>query len=251
VIGLAAAFLFVISSRLQAQQKILSLSHGSSTVQHTLHADWSGVYKGLSSNARLSGGRTVTPNIDVIIPQHLQPWALTKQQATSWDDDTAATCQLEGIFRAFRSGSEFDLLPSAGTITIVPQGIEVVGVRRIHLDRGHPTTLVPSWNGDSVGHWEGDTLVVDTIGFNDKSWLGSDREPHTEVLHMVERMRLIEGGQYLEIDTYIEDQNALTSPYSYVTYYKRTQSDITEFVCNENIGPWKHSSATKPQPDKP
>ena len=65
-------------------------------------------------------------------------------------------------------------------------------VRNIFTDgREHPKDLNPSWMGDSIGKWEGDTLVVDTVGFNDKTWLDNDGHPHTEDLHVVERIRRV------------------------------------------------------------
>lgn len=77
-------------------------------------------------------------------------------------------------------------------------------------------------------------MVIDTIGYNDKSWLFSDREPHTEALHVIERMRLLEGGKLLEIVTTVEDPKALKAPYTYSRYAWRTNVDRPESVCNEN-----------------
>ena len=66
-------------------------------------------------------------------------------------------------------------------------------VRQIFTDgRKHPEDMVPSWMGDSIGKWEGDTLVVDSIGFNDKTWLDQVGHPHSEELHLVERIRRAE-----------------------------------------------------------
>ncbi len=65
-------------------------------------------------------------------------------------------------------------------------------VRNIFTDgRQHPSDLSPSWMGDAIGKWEGDTLVVDTVGFNDKTWLDNDGLPHSEDLHVVERIRRV------------------------------------------------------------
>ncbi len=70
-------------------------------------------------------------------------------------------------------------------------------VRRIYLDVPHSKNLKPSWDGESIGHYEGDTLVVDTIGLNDKTLIDYYRTPHTTALHVVERFRLIEEGKTL------------------------------------------------------
>src|SRR4029077_11000879 len=89
--------------------------------------------------------------------------------------------------------------------------LNVVGVRRIYLMDRHPAHLAASWLGHSIGRWEGDTFVIDTIGFNDKSWLMSGMEPHTEELHVVERVRAVGDGSLLEFRTTVEDRKALTS----------------------------------------
>ncbi len=88
-----------------------------------------------------------------------------------------------------------------------------------------PTIRFPVWNGHSVGHWEGDTLVVDTIGFNDKSWLFGCMDPHTEEAHLIERIRSVSSGAdkgpFLGINLTVEDRHALTSAYTYNRYYKK------------------------------
>jgi hypothetical protein len=85
-------------------------------------------------------------------------------------------------------------------------------------------------------------LIVDTIGFNDKSWLMSDREPHSEALEVVERMRLVADGAYLEIQTTVEDPKALVTDYTFTRYYKKLEVGVQtdESVCNEDIEVWKH-----------
>jgi hypothetical protein len=86
--------------------------------------------------------------------------------------------------------------------------------RLIYLgDRPHPAELGPSWYGDSIGKWEGDTLVVDTIGFNDRSWLDSVGHPHTEQLHVTERYRRPNAGN-LELEVTIEDPGAYAKPFT-------------------------------------
>ena len=108
------------------------------------------------------------------------------------------------------------------------------GFRQIYLDgRGHPKDLGPTWNGHSIGHWEGDTLVVDTVGFNDKSWLPNSY-PHTEKLHITERYRRPDLGR-LEIEFTIEDPDTFNQPW----VIKRAadlapNEEVLETICNEN-----------------
>jgi hypothetical protein len=107
-------------------------------------------------------------------------------------------------------------------------------VRRIYLDVPHSENPKPSWYGESVGHYEDDTLVVDTIGLNDKTFVDNFRTPHTEKLHVVERFKLIDGGRALEANIKIEDPDAFVEPWSAIQRYERVQQPMLESVCAEN-----------------
>jgi hypothetical protein len=86
--------------------------------------------------------------------------------------------------------------------------------RQIFTDgRPHDTNLGPSWNGDSIGHWEGDTLIVDTVRFNDKTWLDRVGHPHSDALHLVERIRRINHDHLID-DLTIEDPKAYIKPWT-------------------------------------
>jgi hypothetical protein len=100
----------------------------------------------------------------------------------------------------------------------------------VYLDRAHPRDLLPSDFGNSVGHWEGDTLVVDSIGFNDRTdvYYGI---AHTKALHIVERLRIVDG--YLENRVTFDDPGAFTSPFSYIQAFLRTDP-MQEYVCAQN-----------------
>lgn len=83
----------------------------------------------------------------------------------------------------------------------------------IHLDRQHPQSLSPTYKGDSVGHYEGSTLVVDSTGFNTKTWLDSAGSPHTDQLHLVTRISKSDGGRKLEFLTTYADPHMYTTPF--------------------------------------
>ena len=107
--------------------------------------------------------------------------------------------------------------------------------RQVFLDgRGHPRDPNPSWMGHSVGHWEGDTLVVDTVGFNDRSWLDPQGHPHTDRMRVTERMRRPDLG-HLEIEITIDDPGAYAKPWVIQRAADLDlNDDIGEYVCNEN-----------------
>ena len=175
------------------------------------HSDWTGFYT-LAGNRDLAaaGLKQDYPGEDLnnlIIP-HLQPWAKARMEATDGiADDTGQVCLPDGIFRYPSMAGRFVWLEERGRIVMVFQNVNTAGVRRIYLDQPHPKNPVPSWNGHSTGRWEGDILFVDTIGFNDKSWLDNVGHPHTDRMHVTERIRRPELG-HLEIEFTIDDPGA-------------------------------------------
>jgi len=108
-------------------------------------------------------------------------------------------------------------------------------VRHIYLDVPHSENPKPSWYGESVGHYEGDTLVIDTIGLNDKTFVDNYRTPHTEKLHVVERWKMMDDGKMLEVDIRVEDPDAFNAPWSAIQRYRRAQPrPLGEEACAEN-----------------
>jgi hypothetical protein len=109
-------------------------------------------------------------------------------------------------------------------------------VRHIYLTDQHPNNVKPSWFGDSIGHYEnGDTLVVDTIGLNTRTFVDQFRTPHTEKLHVVERYRLVDGGKAIEAIASVDDPGAFTMPWRAMQRYRRVEpGPMQENVCSEN-----------------
>jgi len=108
-------------------------------------------------------------------------------------------------------------------------------VRQIFTDgRQHPKDLIPSWMGDSIGTWEGDTLVVDTVGFNDKTWLDLGGHPHSEALRIVERYRRRDFG-HMEVELTFDDPQMYTKSFTIkIPFNLLADADIFEMFCNEN-----------------
>ena len=108
-------------------------------------------------------------------------------------------------------------------------------VRRVYLDVPHSANPKPSWYGESVGHYDGDELVVDTIGMNDKTFVDNYRTPHTEKLHVVERYRMIDDGKQLQVTVTVDDPGAFTMPWTAIQRWKRRENEaLIELVCAEN-----------------
>jgi hypothetical protein len=156
-------------------------------------------------------------DLDNAAGRNLMPWvreALRKQNDLALrgrnGESREARCWETGV-------PAFHLNP--GVMHIIQTPKEVVlfltgRVRHIWLNVPHSANPEPSWYGESVGHYEGDTLVVDTIGFNDKTFVDSYRTPHTGKLHVVERFRLIDDGNTLEVAFTVEDPGAFYQPWA-------------------------------------
>ncbi len=107
-------------------------------------------------------------------------------------------------------------------------------IRHVYMDSPHSKNLKPSWYGESVGHYEGDTLVVDTIGLSTKAAVDYYLTPHTDKLHVVERYRVIDDGKTLEVTFTVDDPGAFTTPWSASQrYQKAPQPAMEEVVCAE------------------
>jgi hypothetical protein len=118
------------------------------------------------------------------------------------------------------------VVQSPKEVVMVWQGNHVV--RRIHLNVPHGRNVKPSWFGDSVGHYEGDTLVVDTIGIDKRGFIDGFQTPHSEELHVVERFRMVDNGMRMEIQLYVEDRGAFTTPWRAVQRWRRVEPGVAE-----------------------
>jgi hypothetical protein len=108
-------------------------------------------------------------------------------------------------------------------------------IRRIYMNVPHTEHPKPSWTGESVGHYEGDELVVDTVGLNDKTFVDNYYTPHTAQMHVVERFKLINGGKTLQDTLTIEDPGAFTTPWTAIQRWTRNnRGPLEEISCAEN-----------------
>ena len=195
--------------------------------------DITGVYQIVSSATVLPGG---LKNIGG--PSDVPLTSSAKDQMKSIDvkTDPARHCQPVGPFRmTAREDNKIELIPtSTGTVVILFEDLSRGVMRTIYTNRGHRTDLGPLWMGDSIGKWEGDTLVVDTNSFGDQTWLNEEGAQHSEALHMIERIRPISGGKYLEYKVTAEDPKTLAKPYTYTRYYERSATEIAQDNCIED-----------------
>ncbi len=172
----------------------------------------------------------------------LQPWAVERMKKNN-ADVLAGKVAFTADSRCYPSGVPSFLLFPANPVRFIQTAKEVIMVwqqnaeiRRVFLNVPHSAHPKPSWYGESVGHYEnGDTLVVDTIGQNDKTYVDNYLTPHTTQLHVIERFRLINGGRTIEVNVHVEDPGAFTTAWNAIQRYRRTDAaPMEEMVCAEN-----------------
>jgi hypothetical protein len=137
------------------------------------------------------------------------------------------------LFMAYGGGNPIIFLQTPKEVWLLFTGD--MRVRRVYLDVPHSANPKPSWYGESVGRYEGDSLIIDTIGLNDKTIADIYRTPHTEKMHLVERWRMVDGGEAMEATFTVDDPDAFYEPWSGMRRYRRSQQDeLPEIVCAEN-----------------
>jgi hypothetical protein len=172
----------------------------------------------------------------------LQPW--TREELRKVNDRAlTATVMFTRKERCWPIGVPGFLLYPVTPVYFVQTAREVVMIweedhmaRHVYLTDRHSPSLKPSWFGESIGHYEnGDTLVVDTMGLNTKTFVDSFRTPHTEQLHVIERFRIVDGAKALDVDVHVEDPGAFTMPWNARQHYTRVdRGPLREQVCAEN-----------------
>jgi hypothetical protein len=177
-------------------------------------------------------------------PPAMTPWAQAKfdeAKPTFGDravpvaetNDPVYECFPPGTPRIYFHPFPMEIVQTPGRILMVFEYDHII--RQIWTDgREHRDDLAPMWMGDSTGHWEGDTLVVETTNFNDRTWIDREGVPHSEQLRVLERLHINDNGD-LQIDITIEDPVAFPAPWTGQRFYARSDWNIEEFMCMDNV----------------
>jgi hypothetical protein len=212
--------------------------------QTAQHSGWAKTQAG-SATPDFSGVWFVREYHKNILPKEdppFQPWAEALYQkrdlqASHADPDSGpdptARCIPPGIPRTMLQPFPWEIVQARDRVVMIFEYQSLV--RQIFTDgRGHPKDLEPTYMGHSIGRYEGDTLVVDTIGFNDKTWLDPKGLPHTDALHVLERIRRVDHDS-LEDDYSIDDPKAYRKPWTAQKFFALKPAwQIQEYVCAEN-----------------
>ena len=165
---------------------------------------------------------------------------------TESNDPIYHTCVPIGFPRVFLYPLPMQIIQAPGEIIML---FEYDSLRHpIYTDgRPHDTTLGPLWMGDSIGHWEGDTLVADTVNFNDKTWLDRMGHPHSGDLHVVERIRRTDHDHLVD-DITFDDPKAYTKPWTaHLPFVLKPKWTLAEVFCeDENSFQGIEDDETKP-----
>jgi len=190
-------------------------------------------------NAKVSENSTF-PVSDTTNPI-LQPWA--REQLAKWNRQVLSghpfysehsNCWPMGVpaFLLYPV-APVHFIQAANEVTIVWQGDHMV--RHVYLNVPHSADPKLSWYGDSVGHYEGDTLVVDTIALTPRTYVDEFRTPHTDRLHVTERFHVVNDGKTMQVDVHVEDPGTFTTPWDAMQRYRRVSlGPLQEQTCSEN-----------------
>jgi hypothetical protein len=170
----------------------------------------------------------------------MTPWAREKLKAArppfgvnatfdNPNDPVEKYCDPPGLTRMYSFPWQFTIVQTPAQVYILFEYFHTWRV--VTMNQPHPKDLDSTWLGDSVGKYEGDTLVIDTVGLNDKSWLDNVGHPHSDALHTVERFRRADHDT-LRLDLTIDDPKAYTKPWTATKTYKLSKFPLGETMCS-------------------
>ena len=196
--------------------------------------DLTGPWMGGGSNADIEREGGLKPGE---LP--LLPWAKELRDKRKEEDEPYTACLPMSVPRVNPYPWKFAMSYTSKGLTyiyILHETGDAGAHRVVYMDgRKHPDDLLPTWWGHSIGSWEGDTLVIDTVGYNDKFWFDSRGTPHTEKLHTIERWTRINYGTLVN-DFTLDDPGAFSKPVhlKFTAKLMRPDLDLMEFICLEN-----------------
>ena len=196
--------------------------------------DLSGIWSG-------PGGGSYDRNVARDLkPADIQPWAeaIYQQRVRDLGKDAPRAACLPDPFPYYHIVDIARFVQAPGLIVVLYQGTTNSMHRTIFTDgRPLPTDPTPTWMGYSTGRWEGDTLVVETGGFNDRGWLDIEGHPHTEALHIIERFHRRDFG-HMDLEMTIDDPKTFTRPFSFkIPKTLLPDTDLLESVCEHDSSP--------------
>jgi len=256
---LAGALLLALSHTEVAAQPgyVPVLQDGPALWQHP----FGGVFPPVSGSAlptwqdpsrRLVAGRTW--HIADLSNPNLKQWAkdilkkdIEEIDAGKLQFTPGSACLPTGVPNFFQDGGPFLIVQAPTKVVLIDEAGPVV--RHVYLNVPHSRNVKPSWMGESIGWYEGDTLVVDTIGLDTKVPVDRFGTPHTDKLHVVERWRVGEPGRTLRVDIAVDDPDTFYQPWKTYQEYGRTDEALAPEICAENNLQFDYHMPVAQKPD--
>ncbi len=201
--------------------------------------DLSGVWQAGGVSLYGEPGSGKQPPAPAIPPPKREPLpykadAAEKVKTFTTNDDPTLRCLLPGVPRITGMPMPLEIVQTKDKIVILYESFRAYRIIPIDDKLRHPDDVTPTWMGDSVARWDGDTLVVDVIGFNDKTWIGSTGSFHSEDMHVVERWRLAPDDT-IAYEATVTDPKVLTKPWTTGSTLRRPpHTRVEEYECAEN-----------------
>ena len=204
-------------------------------------------------------GRQPTYRIADLTNPILKPWVIEKMKKAN-DDVIAGKVPYIARERCWPAGvPALNIYTRGQPIYFIqtPKEVLIVNelntqIRHVYLNVPHSARVASTWYGESVGHYDGDELVIDTIGMNDKTFVDNYRTPHTDQLHVVERFKLIDGGKTLQVTMNVDDPGAYNMPWTAIQRWRRTEDRpmLEEYCAENNVAFFGYDVVPIPQADK-
>ena len=205
------------------------------------------------------GGRQPTYRIADLTNPILKPWVIEKMKKAN-DEVMAGKVPYIARERCWPAGvPALNIYTRGQPIYFIqtPKEVLIVNelntqIRHIYLNVPHSAQPTPTWYGESVGHYDGEELVIDTIGLNDKTFVDNYRTPHTDQLHVVERFKMIDGGKTLQVTMTVDDPGAYNMPWKAIQRWRRTEDRamLEEYCAENNVAFFGYDVVPIPQADK-
>jgi hypothetical protein len=195
----------------------------------------------------------MAPGADAEAAIPYTPLGLAAFKNRDLKDDPTALCHYPGVPRIMSSPYPMQIIQTPEYVVMAFEYMQLWRV--VPTDhREHPKNVQPTFMGDSVGWWEGDTFVVDTIGLNDKTWLDTAGHQHSDALHVIERFRRT-APDTIVLNFTVDDPKMYSKPWNHERILKPLRQTpglpmILEYECNENNRDVQHLISTKPAADR-
>lgn len=176
-----------------------------------------------------------------VVAPILQPWAAARKAATVFEiEEVGNFCRPTGILMGHQNRGG-QIVANKDHILTIGSSIHNRGIRRIYLNRGHLKNPPLTAYGDSVAYWDGERMIVDVIGFDDKTVLDLDGGRHSTEMHILEKWRFVADGQWLERVYIVDDPRAFKAPFTFTRYHKRlpVETRLREVVCLDEPDSWR------------